>query len=151
MGRSSVRFPRDRLPEALQMSEQIPLAHSESCKPSAQCYSRKNGVERWERFWFEREKTPKPRPNTHTNTVVLPTSFHWALPPVGLSWVGNLHSLNGDGRGLAWSWSIERRDVRLSYLVGVRGRQGRIETENQEQTELSSRNCVSAFVKAVFT
>lgn len=112
---------------------------------------------RQERFWFEREKTPSwpPPPHTH-HPIVFPPSFHWDLPLEGLFLL--LIQLLAESaictasmemaEGWPGTWPIKRRGVGLNYLVG---RGGETETENQEQTEISSQNCVSAFLKALLT
>lgn len=106
MGRSSVRFPRDRLPEALQMSEQISLANSESCKPSAQCYSRKKWSGEMGTFLFWKREDPQ-APSQHTH------QHNCASYIISLSFVPSGTQLSWQFAQPQWRW--QRAGLELVY------------------------------------
>ena len=148
-----VLFPGDRLPWGLTPSEQNPLSHSELCKPSGRCYSRKKWSAEMGTFWFEREKILHSHPlNTHTHTHtqdnccshIISSSF--ALNRARLSYPFAQPQWRRPRAGLELVYREKRYETKLpGGGEAEEWREGRIETGNQEQTELSSWNYVNCF------
>lgn len=103
---------------------------------------------RQERFWFEREKTPSwpPPPPTHTPSHCVSPIVSLRFAPRGaffithpaVGWVSNLHSLNGDGRGLAWDLAHKEKGcgTKLPGGEGRRDRNRKSGTDRDIVTEL---------------
>ena len=124
----------------------------------------KNGAQKWEHFGLKEKRSSIPTHSTHTHT-------HTHTPPPTQDnccshIISSSFALNGARLNYPFAqpqWRRPRAGLELVYrekryetkLPGggeaEEWREGRIETGNQEQTELSSWNCVTAFEKAVVT